>query len=77
MHGNDPSWGIVTAEIARMIKKRDKAWKTLPGPVLKAMEGVLKKLSRDVQSVGLNGVMKVSTPAGVMDISVCGEQGIH
>lgn len=67
-HGSDPSWGIVTAEITRMLTKRDKAWKTLPGPVLKAMEGIIKKISNgEVQSVGLNGVMKVSTPAGVMD----------
>lgn len=67
-HGKDPAWGIVTPEIAKMLLKRDKTWKTIPGPILKAMEAGVKKISNgEVQSVGINGVMKVSTPAGIMD----------
>lgn len=67
-HGRDPSWGAVTPDIARMIAKRDKSWRTIPGPVLKAMESGLNRIMNgEVRSVGINGVMKVDTPAGAMD----------
>jgi hypothetical protein len=67
-HGNDPTWGIVTPEIQKLVLKHDKTFVALPGVVIKALESGIKKLSGgEVQSVGLNGVMKVNTPAGVMD----------
>jgi hypothetical protein len=68
MHGNDPVWGIVTPEIQKLILKHDKSFVVLPGVVTKALEGAIKKLSGgEVKSVGLNGIMKVDTPAGIMD----------
>jgi hypothetical protein len=67
-HGNSPCWSILTPDIAKMVVKHDKSFKILPGPVVKAMEGAIKKLSNgEVQSVGLNGVLKVNTPAGILD----------
>jgi hypothetical protein len=67
-HGNDPVWGIVTLEIQKLILKHDKSFVALPGLVVKALESALKKISGgEVKSVGLNGVMKVDTPAGTMD----------
>jgi hypothetical protein len=67
-YGNNPVWGIVTPEIQKLIIKHDKSFISLPGVVVKAMEGVLKKISGgEVKSAGLNGVLKVSTPAGMMD----------
>jgi hypothetical protein len=39
----------------------------LPGLAVKAMENGIKKISNgEVQSVGLDGAMKVNTPAGIM-----------
>lgn len=68
LHKNDPCWSILTPEIAKMMQKHSKDWKTLPALVVKTMEGMLKKLTNgDVLSAGLNGVLKVSTPAGVMN----------
>jgi hypothetical protein len=67
-HGNDSVWAILTPEIAKMISKHDKSFKLLPGVVVKAMEGAIKKISGgEVKSIGLNGVMKVNTPAGMLD----------
>jgi hypothetical protein len=67
-HGNSPCWSILTPDIAKMIVKHDKSFKIIPGLVVKAMEGAIKKLSNgEVKSVGLNGVLKVNTPAGILD----------
>jgi hypothetical protein len=67
-YGNSPVWGIVTPEIQKLIIKHDKSFISLPGVVVKAMEGILRKISGgEVKSAGLNGVLKVSTPAGMMD----------
>lgn len=67
-HGNTPAWAILTPNLAKMVTKHDKSFKLLPGIVVKAMEGAIKKFSNgEVKSIGLNGVMKVDTPAGVMD----------
>jgi hypothetical protein len=67
-HGSDPCWSILTPDIAKMITKHDKSFKLLPGLVVKAMEGAIKKLSNgEVKSVGLNGIMKVNSPAGILD----------
>jgi hypothetical protein len=67
-YGNNPAWGIVTPEIQKLILKHDKSFVSFPGIVIKALEGALKKLSGgEIKSVGLNGTIKVDTPAGVMD----------
>jgi hypothetical protein len=66
-HGGDPVWGIVTPEIQKMVVKHDKEFISLPGVIVKAMEGAIKKFSNgEVKSVGLDGSMQVDTPAGVM-----------
>jgi hypothetical protein len=66
-YGNDPTWGIVTPEILKLVTKHDKNFKVLPGVVVKAMEGAIKKFSNgEVKSVGLDGTMQVQTPAGMM-----------
>jgi hypothetical protein len=66
-HGNDPTWGIVTPEILKLVTKHDKNFKALPGIVVKAMETAIKKFSNgEVKSVGIDGSMQVSTPAGIM-----------
>jgi hypothetical protein len=67
-HGNDPVWGLVTQEIQNLILKHDKSFIALPGVVVKALEGTLKKISGgEVKSAGLDGVLKVDTPAGVIN----------
>jgi hypothetical protein len=67
-YGNNPAWGIVTPEIQKLVLKHDKSFVSFPGIVIKALEGALKKLSGgEIKSVGLNGVIKIDTPAGVMD----------
>jgi hypothetical protein len=67
-YGSNPVWGIVTPEIQKLILKHDKSFAALPGVVIKALEGALKRLSGgEVKSVGLNGIIKVDTPAGIMD----------
>lgn len=67
-HSNDPCWSVLTPDISKMIQKHCKNWKTLPGVVVKAMEGMIKKISNgEVKSVGINGVLKTQTPAGMMD----------
>ena len=66
-YGHFPIWGFVTDEIKRMIIKRDKDFCSLPGVVVKAMEGIIKKISNgEVKSVGLDGSLMVETPAGLM-----------
>jgi hypothetical protein len=66
-HGHVPTWGIVTLEILKLVTKHDKDFKALPGIVVKAMEGAIKKFSNgEVKSVGLDGMMQVQTPAGMM-----------
>ena len=66
-HGSSSIWGFVTDEIRRIIIKHDKDFRSVPGPIVKAMEGMIKKLSNgEVKSVGLDGSIMVDTPAGVM-----------
>jgi hypothetical protein len=66
-HGNDPTWSIVTLEVLKIVLKRDKEFISLPGVVVKAMEGAIKKISNgEVKSVSLDGSMQVNTPAGIM-----------
>jgi hypothetical protein len=60
-------WGIVDETIKKLIIKHDKDFVSPPGIVVKAMETGIKKLSNgEVKSVGLDGSMQVSTPAGMM-----------
>jgi hypothetical protein len=67
-YDSNPVWGIVTPEIQKLILKHDKSFVALPGIVVKALEGAIKKISGgEVKSVGLNGIMKVNTPAGIMN----------
>jgi len=67
-YGQASIWGFVTEPIKRLVIKHDKDFISLPGPVVKAMEGLIKKLSYggEVKSVGLDGSIMVDTPAGVM-----------
>jgi hypothetical protein len=66
-HGSSSIWGFVTDDIKRLILKHDKEFRAVPGLVVKAMEGMIKKLSNgEVKSVGLDGSIMVDTPAGVM-----------
>ena len=66
-HGSSSIWGFVTDEIKKVILKHDKEFRGIPGPIVKAMEGMIKKLSNgEVKSVGLDGSIMVDTPAGTM-----------
>jgi hypothetical protein len=66
-HKSAPIWGIVDKTIKDLILKHDKDFIGLPGLAVKAMENGIKKISNgEVQSVGLDGSMKVNTPAGIM-----------
>jgi hypothetical protein len=66
-HGSSSIWGFVTDDIKKLILKHDKEFRGIPGPVVKAMEGMIKKMSNgEVQSVGLDGSIMMDTPAGVM-----------
>jgi len=78
-HGNSSIWGIVTPEIKKMLVRGNKEFVGLPGPVVKAMEPAIKKFSNgEVKSVGLNGEMKVDTPAGIMTkVFVCNKNYIR
>jgi hypothetical protein len=60
-------WGIVDETIKKLIIKHDRDFVAPPGIVIKAMEAGIKKLSNgEVKSVGLDGSIQVSTPAGMM-----------
>lgn len=64
--GNKPTWGLVSTNIQKILTHGNHGYTSLPGLVLKAMEGILKKLTNgDVQSVSATGVIKVNTPSGV------------
>jgi hypothetical protein len=66
-HTNAPIWGFLTPDLAKMITRHSKFYKTVPGLVVKAMEGMIKKMSNgEVKSVGLDGSIMMDTPAGVM-----------
>jgi hypothetical protein len=66
-HGTSSVWGFVTDSIRKLILKHDKDFRGLPGPVVKAMEGMIKKMSGgEVKSVGLDGSVMMDTPSGVM-----------
>jgi hypothetical protein len=65
--GDKPIWGMMSADLVKMMIKFDKSFKTPPGLVTKAMEPVLKKISNgEVKSVGLDGGAMVDTPSGPM-----------
>jgi hypothetical protein len=66
-HGSSSIWGFVTDDIKKLILKHDKDFRGIPGPIVKAMEGMIKKMSNgEVKSVGLDGSIMMDTPAGVM-----------
>jgi hypothetical protein len=66
-HGNDPVWGFTDDTIRKLILKHDHDFISVPGLVVKAMEGMIKKMSGgEVKSVGLDGSLTVDTPAGIM-----------
>jgi hypothetical protein len=66
-YGSQAIWGIVDQTIKKLVVKHDKNFIELPGLVVKAMEGGIKKISNgEVKSVDFDGSMKVDTPAGIM-----------
>jgi hypothetical protein len=66
-HPNSCVWGFLSPDLIKMVLKHSKLYKTVPGPVVKAMEGMIKKMSNgEVKSVGIDGTLKVDTPAGIM-----------
>jgi len=65
-HGSSSIWGFVTADIRKLLV-RDRDFRAVPGPVVKAMEAMIKKLSNGmVKSVGFDGSIMVETPGGLM-----------
>jgi hypothetical protein len=66
-HGSSSIWGFVTDNIKKLILKHDKEFHKIPGPVVKAMEGMIKKMSNgEVKSVEFDGSIMMDSPAGIM-----------
>lgn len=66
-------WGFLTPDLVKLITKHSKLYKTVPGLVVKALEGMIKRLSNgEVKSVSLDGSVMMDTPAGVMKKQMIG-----
>jgi hypothetical protein len=72
-YSNSSVWGFLTPDLVKMITKHSKIYKMVPGLVVKAMEGMIKKMSNgEVKSVGFDGSLQVDTPAGIMKKQMIG-----
>lgn len=77
--GNDPIWGVVNPDIKNMLIRGSKGdYVDVPGPIIKALEPVIRHLKRGVKHVGLNGVITFSLPWGDIDkVYICNKAYIN